>query len=306
MRVLDDGIISGPKSVNLYLTNAPGVTNAFNAGTLDPSNNTATLYLVDNAGSISLLTTNLVVIEGQTAMLVFVRSGGTNGIVSVDYRLSGGSNGVDYASDLVTVSFGHGITVQTNFLPILRNPATNGMRIFTIGLTNAQGGALVGNPAQAVITVLDQDLGLLVPVGASILTESKLPANGMIDPGETVTVSIGLVNTGTVSAVNVAGLVLTAGGSNFTLTNGASYASNYYGAVLPNVGVVSRSFTFTAGTTGGQLVVPFAVTQTLPNGTVVTNIIYNFTWMLGSNTLKYANGNVITVNDWDNYGLGID
>ena len=294
VRVLDDGTNTGSKTVNLYLTNAPGLTNAFNGGTLDPSNNTATLAIVDNAGSISLSLTNLQVIEGQTNQLIFVRTGGTNGIVSVDYRISGGTVGLDYTSDLITVSFGHGVTVQTNYLPFLHNTNKTGMRLFSISLTNAQGGAMIGSPAMAWLTVLDADVGLIVPVGVSLLSENKI-TNGVIDPGEKVTIAFGLRNLGIADAVNVSGLLLAT--NNLTLTNApAAFQSNFFGTLGGNGGVVSRAYSFTAGT-GAQLVVPLVITEPGPNGGLLTNLIYNFSFLLGTNTISFANRNPITLND---------
>ncbi len=81
----------------------------------------------------------------------------------------------------------------------------------------------------------------IILVGSSTLvSESFLPANGVIDPGETVTVSLGVVNMGNGDTVNDIGTLQATGG-----VIGPSAAQNY-GVVVAAGAPVSRNFTFTA------------------------------------------------------------
>jgi subtilisin-like proprotein convertase family protein len=81
---------------------------------------------------------------------------------------------------------------------------------------------------------------LLVKGGATLTAESCVPANGAIDPGETVTVSVTVQNDGANATSNlIAALQPTGGVSTTGLTQS-------YGAITPGTSV-TRAFTFTAG-----------------------------------------------------------
>ena len=82
----------------------------------------------------------------------------------------------------------------------------------------------------------------------TLLAESAVPANGAIDPGETVTVSFGLQNTGNLATSN---LVATLQPSANVL---APSGPQNYGVLAAFGGTNSQSFTFTAaGTCGSNL-----------------------------------------------------
>ena len=83
--------------------------------------------------------------------------------------------------------------------------------------------------------------------GGSLTAESCGAGNGAIDPGETVTVSLRVENTGTAATVNLVGTLLASGGV-------ASPGPPQSYGVIPVGGTVARSFTFRAtGTCGGTL-----------------------------------------------------
>ena len=75
---------------------------------------------------------------------------------------------------------------------------------------------------------------------STLISESFVPANGVIDPGETVTVSLGAVNTGSGDTINDVGTLQATGG-----VNGPSAPQNY-GVVVAGGASVNRNFTFTA------------------------------------------------------------
>ncbi len=139
---------------------------------------------------------------------------------------------------------------------------------------------------------LDQDFALVVYNGTQVLApslaangstltaESCSPANGFVDPGETVTVSLAVTNVGTAGTVNLMGTLLA--------TNGVTSpgSAQTYGAVA-NGGSVSQPFTFTAtGTCGGNVIATLQlqdgstnygnVTYTIPLGQIVTDLSQNF------------------------------
>ena len=80
----------------------------------------------------------------------------------------------------------------------------------------------------------------LVPTTATLVSESFLPANGVIDPGETVSFAFGVQNTGNASTVSDVGTLQASGGVT------APGAAQNYGVVVNGGAPVSRNFTFTA------------------------------------------------------------
>ena len=95
------------------------------------------------------------------------------------------------------------------------------------------------NPATAPV---------IVPTASSLIAEACSPTNGAVDPGEAVTLSFSLQNTGTAPTTNlVATLFATKG-----IVSPSGPQS--YGALPVGGAVVARSFSFTAaGTCGGTL-----------------------------------------------------
>jgi subtilisin-like proprotein convertase family protein len=109
------------------------------------------------------------------------------------------------------------------------------------GVTVATNGTTVQSFALSPMPILEAG------TGAAVEAESCGTGNGAIDPGETVTVSLPVTNTGTAATVNLVGTLLAGGG---VTSPGAPQS---YG-VVPIGGTVARSFTFVAaGTCGGTL-----------------------------------------------------
>jgi hypothetical protein len=138
--------------------------------------------------------------------------------------------------------------------PIFGQPVTG---TFTVvdGQTTPVNVCLVGSP--------------LLSTGASSLQgESCAPANGAIDPGESVAVSLCVVNTGGAATNNLVGTLQTTGG----VTNVSGPES--YGAVSPNGSPVCRTFTFTAsGQCGGSIT---ATLQLQDGANNLGTVAYNF------------------------------
>jgi len=110
---------------------------------------------------------------------------------------------------------------------------------------------------------------LVVADTASLTAESCLPTNGVIDPGETVTVQLALKNLGNAATSNLVATLLTTGG----VLNAVSPQS--YGVLPTNGAPVSRPFTFTATASCGDGI---TATLALQDGTnVLTPVSFAFT-----------------------------
>ena len=133
----------------------------------------------------------------------------------------------------------------------------------TTGLVIANGGAATFNAC------LNGNLKQPVADTASV-TADACNSNGFIDPNETVTVSLGVKNTGTLNTANLVGTLQATGG-----VTSPSGPQNY-GVVVAGGATVFRSFTFTAGNLACGA--PLIISLQLQDGpTDLGTVTYNFT-----------------------------
>ncbi|HND19257.1 MAG TPA: M12 family metallo-peptidase, partial [Acidobacteriota bacterium] len=123
----------------------------------------------------------------------------------------------------------------------------------------------------------------IIPAGSTITAGNcGSPATSAIDPGETVTVSFGLQNTGTTNTSNLVATLQNSGGITPITT------SQSYGGLVGGGAAVSRSYQFTANGTCGA-----TVTATLQLQDGVTNLgNATFTFVLGGGAVT----NIFTQN----------
>ncbi len=130
----------------------------------------------------------------------------------------------------------------------------------------------------------------LQPGTAAITAESCAPSNSALDPGETVTINLPIVNNGGLGATttNLVATLQAVGG-----VSSPSGPQNY-GAVAQGSPAVVRSFTFTVSATCGNLV---NITLQLQDGaTNYGTIVYSLrTGTLGApSSALYSTGNIAT------------
>ncbi len=110
---------------------------------------------------------------------------------------------------------------------------------YLVSSASSQSGVTVANGGTATVNLCVVPFPLLVATTATLVSESFLPANGAIDPGETVTIAFGVQNIGGASTVSDVGTLQTTGGVTVPV------ATQNYGAIAPG-GIASKNFTFTA------------------------------------------------------------
>jgi uncharacterized repeat protein (TIGR01451 family) len=165
----------------------------------------------------------------------------------------------------------------------------DGDHTVNLTLSNPQG-ALLDQPNTAVLTVQEGDGSFVVPAGTLLLAESDQPTNGIIDPGETVTVDFGLRCISGGSTTNLIAVMQTNAGVT-PLTTSTNGPSNNYGVLVQGSHAVSRPYTFTANGTNSQIInVNF---QLFDGSKPLTNVVYTFT--LGSTVTTYANSTPIVI-----------
>jgi len=88
---------------------------------------------------------------------------------------------------------------------------------------------------------------LITVAGSALISESCTPTNGVIDPGETVTVAFSLRNVGVSNALDLVATLVATNGVTSSITQS-------YGLVIAGGSAVSRNFSFVAtGACGGAI-----------------------------------------------------
>jgi hypothetical protein len=112
------------------------------------------------AGSLQFSAPGFSVAESALSVpITVVRTGGSAGAVSVDYATSDGSAtaGSDYTASAGTLSFADGETSQSFSVAILDDTLFEGDEGFSVTLSNIAGGASLGTPATANVTITEDD-----------------------------------------------------------------------------------------------------------------------------------------------------
>lgn len=97
--------------------------------------------------------------SGGSASITVTRTGGSAGTVSVQYLAGGDSMAdVDYAATTGTLTWADGdITSKTFSISIVNDPADESDETFDVSLDKVTGGAGLGSPNKAKVTIIDDD-----------------------------------------------------------------------------------------------------------------------------------------------------
>ena len=273
--ILDDLIAEGNETVNLTISTATG-------GATLGVQDTALLTIVDDEallpGTIAFSAATYSVAEnGGTATITATRSGGSNGVVGVSYATSNGSatSGSDYTAKTGTLSWANGDSANKTFtITILDDSVYEGNETVNLTLSAATGGATLGTPNPAVLTIVDNEVAAPGTIKLSASTYSAKEGTGTVTI--TATRSSG---SGGVVGVNYA---TTSGG---TATAGSDYTAT------------SGTLTWTAGDTANKTftITIFDDTSVESNETVNLAI----TTPTGGATLGTPNTAALTIIDND-------
>lgn len=200
------------------------------------SSSTASSVASNAKGSFRFTTSAFSIPESTpTLNLSVIRSGGTQGDVTVDYAITAGTaGGDDFNLASGTLSFDAGDTSKTIAVKIKEDKLSEGPETLNVTLSNAGGGASLGSPAAAVVTILDNE--------ASNGSSSSSSATG----GGASSNANGILN------FNASGYGVMENGGSFTVTVTRSSGTN--GAVAVNyatsngTGTSGSEYTATSGT----------------------------------------------------------
>ncbi len=177
VNITDDILVEGAQVINVTLSGAVGATIA---GT-----NPATITIADDevAGVLQFSAVNYNVDEGNTVILTVNRTGGSSGVVTVQYQtVSGTATAADYTPESDTITFNDGVTSRTITIDTTEDLIVeNTNQSFSVQLVNPVGASL-GTINEASVTILDDD-------GAAPTVTSVSPNAGPTAGGTIVTIT---------------------------------------------------------------------------------------------------------------------
>ena len=279
--ILNNSLVEGNVnfSVNLSSPTAPGKL-------VSPSTEVVTI-LDDNAGlSFSSPTYSVAKTNGAIAITV-LRTGDTNTTSTINFATANGTAvaGQDYIATNGTFTFTNGQTSESFTVTVIGSTTVQPDKTVLLQLTDPVNGYLVA-PSASTLTIYDNSGSLVVPAGSALVSESFTPPNGIIDPGETVTMLFGFRNGGSINVSDVSATLQASGG-----VTSPSGAQNY-GNLITNGPSISRQFSFTASGTNSQQIT--ATFQLLSGGNSIGTAL--FTYTLGTWTTTFYNTNPIVIN----------
>jgi uncharacterized repeat protein (TIGR01451 family) len=182
---------------------------------------------------------------------------------------------------LGSMPVGSAATITVVVLPLVPGTVTN-----VAVVASAVADQLQTNNTSVLVTQVLPPSPIIVPAGTRLLAESALPANGGIDPGETVTIDFAMQNVGSLPTANLVATLLNANG-----VSGAS-GPKTYGALLAGGASRTNQFTFTAsGAAGSTLNATF---QLQDSGTNFATVVFPFVL---ANVVNFTNPGVIMIPD---------
>lgn len=158
IRLVNNGIVEGDRTVTMELRDPVG------ALLFSPSEAVLTIVDDDRApGRLAFSTANFFVAEsGTNAVIRITRTNGWTGIVSVNFRTAPGTAVPigDYQAVNENVVFADGEMIKTVLVPVFDNTVVDGNRTVLLTIANPTGGATLGPPSAAVLTILDDDVAV--------------------------------------------------------------------------------------------------------------------------------------------------
>ena len=280
--IIDNSYTNANKTINLSLSKIVG-------SAMPGSQANSMITILDDDSVVSLDSTNYTVREsGGQLPVTITRTGSVNGPASVNVVTTNGTAlaGVHFVGTNQTVFFAAGETLKVAYLQIIDNKVSQGNRTFGINLTQPSAGTTVASGSGgASIMILDDYVPILVPVSAALVSENLI-TNGVIDPGETVTLNLSLRNLGRLPATNLVATLLATNGISLGTTN----TMQAYGT-LGYLATASRPFTFTVTAAKGTLL---PITLSLTNGSTNFGTV-TFTFIVGEGSVRFVNSNPITI-----------
>lgn len=257
--ILEDTLVEGDESFSVRLFGPNG-----GAQLASPSN--AVVTIVDNDSSLGFSTNNYTVNEGATNVMVTVlRTNTSVGEVTINFATSNltAVGGADYISTNGTLTFLEGENAATILIPIIDDASVEGDETFEIYLSNP-GGAVLGTPTVATVTIVDNDAGLRFSSPTYSISESGVSATITV-LRTTVTNTTVSVNYATANGTATIGEDYTGAFGVLTFTNGET-AKTFTISIIDDTAIEGDEtvlLTLLAPTPGSVIVNPGAAVLTI-------------------------------------------
>jgi subtilisin family serine protease len=265
--IVNDTVFESAESIALVLRHPTGVAQ------LGPLS-TSTITILDNdpPGAIRFGASAYTVSESAGVATITVQRtpGSTASAVTIDYATVPGGTatpGADYLLTSGTLTFKAGEVSKTFTVPIVNDNVDEPSETVNLALSNPTGGATLGTPIAAVLTISDDD----VPgaIGFSAGTYAVLESAGLA--------LITVTRTGAAGAVTV----------DFTTADGSAIAPVHYTAV-------SRTLSFGGGETTKTIAIPILEDGIREGNETILLVLSNPT---GGATLGATSQAVLTITD---------
>ena len=170
--IINDTTAEANETVNVTLSSPTG-------GATLGTPSTAVLTITDNdvalpAGTLQFSAATYSVGENAgNAAVIVTRTGGSSGAVSVSFATSNGTAAApgDYTAVSQTVSFADGDTAnKTISIPIINDTTAEANETVNVTLSAPTGGATLGTPSTAVLTITDNDVAPAAAISREVWT----------------------------------------------------------------------------------------------------------------------------------------
>ena len=226
-----------------------------------------------DSGTLEFSAPSYAIAQSAKSVTVSVsRSGGSGGAVTVAYATSNGTaiSGANYTAKSGTLNWAAGDTSAKTFAVPISATAFNGTLSFSVSLSQAAGGATLGTPATAIVSVA----GSGVPPANSGSLEFSASSYSIAQSAGSVTVSVSRSggSSGAVTVDYATSNGTAVSGTNYTATSGAlNWASGDTSAktfVIPVsktafIGSLSFDVTLSQAKGGATLGTPAAATVSI-------------------------------------------
>jgi len=278
----DDSVIEIDETILLQFRGSAYLDGGANLGA---SAATVTIVNDDMPGEARFSSANYTVAEDGAFINVFVERINGNTAVSVDYATSNGTAvaGTDYNATSGTINFAIGETSKTFSVNITDNAISGGNKTINLALSNPLSGLILGAPATAILTIVDDETGGGSSGSGVIAFESALYTTSEND--STVTYTLARTG-GTTGVVNV----------DVTLEDGSALFGADYNAS-------NQSFTVTfqdgeSSITGTISIIDDTITE------LEESLIVRLSNPQGGSTLGFIDSTAIVITDNDSSNSG--
>ena len=290
--ILNNSLITGTRTFTISLTNAtaPGKI-------IYPGTQAVNIYDSNSGMSFSQPAYTAVRSSGAVTITV-VRSDNTNVVSSVVFSTANGTamTNVDYFPTNGILTFTNGATSESFSVGLISSPIVQPDKTVLLQLSSPSN-SLLTPPSAATLTIHDTSGSLVVPAGSTFAPGGNPNNDGLIDPGETVTILFAFRAEGGNTITNLYATLLATNGITAPTTpapNGTP--TQVYSNLFVDGPSESQPYTFTASGTNGQRInATFALMEKY--GGLTNNLGTNlFTYTLGTWTMSFTNTNAIIIN----------